>query len=187
MADPLSGLHDQGPWFSSFVLPSSQPTLPTLQLLTSGFFGCLRVWASRAWVNAATHLFKPPCSEFTVTLYWQPQLAAASSPTSTSSPTLPPASCGLGSWRTIDALYCAHLSVLCCSDGIPQVTSVLLQLRCASVCTWNTLHFGLSTTPETILPFEFTSWDLVNLANVTLTISALLAQMWITGMWLYCC
>lgn len=41
-----------------------------------------------------------------------------------------------------DAL-CAHTSVLCCCDGIPQVASVLLQ----QVSAENTLQFGWSPTP----------------------------------------
>lgn len=58
MADSLPGLHDQGAWCSNLFPPATSSS-PLSQILTIGFSGCLRVWASRAWVNAATHLLNP--------------------------------------------------------------------------------------------------------------------------------
>lgn len=37
--------------------PPHPPHFPDSSL--KGFFGCLQVWASRAWVNAATHHLTP--------------------------------------------------------------------------------------------------------------------------------
>lgn len=109
---PLS-LHDQGTRCSNF-LPPATSSFPLSQLLTKGFFWRLRVWASRAWVNAATHASLKPL------LLWIHSRTVLTGkarcsllPTSTSSPKLPLPSVVWTAEELKYSLY-AHVSVLCC-------------------------------------------------------------------------
>lgn len=92
------------------------------------------------WMQPRTHLLNPPpCSEFTVALYWQAKLAAASSLLPLPHPNCP---CLLwfGQPKNSDTLY-THTSLYCVVfNGILQVKSVLLQQKSAEM-------YNLEATP----------------------------------------
>lgn len=172
---PLS-LHDQGIRCSNF-LPPATSSFPLSQLLTKGFFWRLRVWASRAWVNAATHAsLKPPLALNSQSHCIVRQSSLQPPPYCHFLTQTAPAFCGLDSRRTQILSIRTRLCIVLFLMGFCRLKSVLLQQISAEM-------YNLEAPP---VKFEHNTYrpyclsvckvKFSRVSNVTMSLVGLLAQ-----------